>query len=78
MLQFFNNFDTFSAEFDLLFIFDFAPHNPPDFTEQLLGFIYRVDNVVRKVLILTFWFKLYLHGLSGNNERIPFQVMPIF
>ena len=78
LLKFFNNFVTFSAEFCLLFIFEFPSYDPRDFTEQFLAYIYRVSYVVKKVLILAFWFKLYLHCFSHNNESILSLVMPIF
>ena len=68
MLNYFNNFNTFSAEFGVLFIFEFSSQDPPHFTEEHLGYIFRVFDVVKKLLILAFWFKLDLHGFSLNNE----------
>ena len=78
LLQFINNFDTFSVKLGLLFIFEFPSHNPPDFTEQLLAYIYGVFNVVKKVLIVGVWFKLYFHSLLLINEGILSRVIPSF
>ena len=78
LLKISNNFDTFPAEFGLLFIFEFPSQDPPDFTKQHLAYISRVFDVVKKVLLLAFSFKLYLHGVFLNNESIPSKVMSIF
>ena len=54
MNVFFNNFDTFSAKLGVLFIFEFSSQDPPRFTEQHLAYIFRVFDVVKKLLILAF------------------------
>ena len=76
MLQFFNNFDNFSAEFDLLFIFEFVSHDPPK--EQLLSDIYIVSYVVKKVLIVDVLIQVTSAWSFTEQRKHSFEVMAIF